>query len=137
MIQRDLRRGLSLGLLLTAVSIAPAPPEEADRRSALAQARYKAALRQFEETWVYYKQSRTNTFPVYYWSRLVLDSQRELDRSPAGQRAALEAHRERMLRMEALVLRVRRLGFSFSTDVGATEYYRLEADYWLEGEKGK
>jgi hypothetical protein len=128
---------LALGLLLAILSIAPAPPEEPRRPSALAEARYKAAIKQFEETWVYYKQSRTSSFPVYYWSRLVLDSQRELDRSPAGLKSALEAHRQRMLTLEALVRRVRRLGFSFSTDIGATEYYRLEADYWLEGEKAK
>jgi hypothetical protein len=34
--------------------------------------------------------------------------------------------------LESLILRVRRLGFAYSTDVGATAYYRLEADRWLE-----
>ena len=46
--------------------------------------------------------------------------------------AALEAHRERIMRLEKLVLKVRKLGFGFSTDVGATAYYRLEAQRWLE-----
>jgi hypothetical protein len=40
-----------------------------------------------------------------------------------------------MRKLEALVKRVRRLGFGFSTDVGASEYYRLEAEDWLA--KGK
>ncbi len=37
-----------------------------------------------------------------------------------------------MLRLETLVKKVRRLGFGLSIDVGATAYYRLEAESWLE-----
>ena len=37
-----------------------------------------------------------------------------------------------MRRLEALVRKVRKLGFGFSTDVGATAYYRLEGERWLE-----
>ena len=37
-----------------------------------------------------------------------------------------------MTRLEQLVKKVRKLGFGFSIDVGATEYYRLEAELWLE-----
>jgi hypothetical protein len=126
-----------LGILLAALAIAPAPEEKAVPPSPLAEARYKAAVKQFEEVWTFYRQSRTESFPVYYWSRLVLDSQRDLSDKPADRIAALEGHRDRMLRLETLVKKVRRLGFGFSTDIGATAYYRLEADYWLEREKSR
>jgi len=130
-----IRRGMLPGFLLVGLSFAPAPPEEPPRRPALAEARYRAAIKQFEEVWTYYRQSRTDSFPVYYWSRLVLDAQRDLSALPADRIAALEAHLERMRKLEVLVKKVRRLGFGFSIDVGATEYYRLEAESWLDRER--
>ena len=36
-----------------------------------------------------------------------------------------------MKKLEELVVKIRRLGFGRSSDVGATEYYRLEAELWL------
>jgi hypothetical protein len=55
-----------------------------------------------------------------------------LSDAKADRITAMEAHLERMRRLEALVKKVRKLGFGFSTDVGATEYFRLEAERWLE-----
>jgi hypothetical protein len=127
-----MRRTLFLGLTLAALSAAPAPPQTAPKASPLAEARYKAALRQFEEVWKYYRQSRTDSFMVYYWSRLVLESQQDLSDAKDDRIAALKAHDDRIKQLESLILRVRKLGFAFSTDVGATAYYRLEADRWLE-----
>ena len=137
MIDHPRRTVLILGLLLVGLSFAPAPEEKAPARPSLAEARHQAVLKQFEEVWTFYRQSRTDSFPVYYWSRLILDSERDLSDRPADRLAALEGHRDRMLRLEALVKRVRKLGFGFSTDIGATAYYRLEADYWLEREKSR
>jgi hypothetical protein len=62
----------------------------------------------------------------------VLESQQHLSEAKDDRVAALEAHLDRMKRLQALVLKVRKLGFGFSTDVGATAYYRLEAELWLE-----
>ena len=98
----------------------------------LAEARFKAATKQFNEIWTFYRQSRSDQFPVYYWSKLVLESQQDLSAAKADQITALEAHFDRMKRLETLVKKVRRIGFGFSIDVGATEYYRLEAERWLE-----
>jgi hypothetical protein len=36
-----------------------------------------------------------------------------------------------MTKLETLVKKVRKLGFGQSIEVGATEYYRIEAEYWL------
>jgi hypothetical protein len=126
-----------LGLFLCLAATAPAPLPEMPRKSSLAEARFHAAARQFEEVWTFYKQSRTDSFQTYYWSRLVLDSQRDLAQTKAERLAALQAHRDRMGKLETLVKRVRKLGFGFSTDVGATEYYRLEADRWIEQAQGE
>lgn len=131
-------RCLRLGLLLAILATAPAPPAPPPPvQPDLAELRYKAALKQFDEVWTFYRQSRTDSFPVYYWSKLVLESQRDLGDGKAQRLAALQGHLDRMLKLEALVRRVRRLGFGFSTDVGATEYYRLEARLWIERERAR
>jgi hypothetical protein len=126
---------LIFGLSLTALSFAPAPneppPAAAPDLTPMLEARYKAAFKQFEETWAYYKQARTDAFPVYVWSHFILESQFDLSDKKADRVAALEAHLDRMKKLEALVKKVRRLGFGQSIEVGATEYYRLEAEYWL------
>lgn len=43
------RRALLIGLVLTAFSVAPAPPDTPRKSSALAEARYKAAIKQFAD----------------------------------------------------------------------------------------
>lgn len=126
-----IRRSLFLGLALAALSAAPAPPPT-PKPSPLAEARYKAAVKQYELVWSYYRQDRVDSFMVYYWSRLVLESQQDLSDAKVDRIAALQAHDDRLKKLEALVQRVRKLGFAYSSDVGATTYYRLEADRWLE-----
>ena len=130
------RKGLGLGLILMMVSTAPGPVEKSARPSSLAEERAKAATKQFNEIWTYYRQSRSDSFPVYYWSKLVLESQDDLSDKPADRLAAHQAHLERMQKLEALVKKVRKIGFGYSTDVGATEYYRIEAERLLEKVKG-
>lgn len=142
MSRSTMRWSLALGLALVVVSVAPAPPQTPpkdspaprtpSKASPLAEARYKAAVKQYEQVWSYYRQSRTDSFMVYYWSRLVLESQQDMSDAKADRIAALKAHEGRIKQLEALILRVRKLGFAYSSDVGATNYYRLEADRWLE-----
>lgn len=125
------RRTLELSLMLAALSIAPAPAVEPDPHAALAQARHQAALKQYEETWTYYQQARIDSYQVYVWSKLILDCRRDMSEKPAEQLAALEDHLNRMKKLEGLIKKIRRLGFGRSYDVGAAEYYRLEAELWL------
>jgi hypothetical protein len=137
------RRPLAvLILLLSGLSIAPAAPEptkEPAKPTPLAQARLQAALDQYELIWSYFQQNRTDSFQVYYWSRLVLDARREMGEAPTDRIVALKNHLARMQKMEDLIKKIRRLGFGFSSDVGATRYYRLEAEHWLAQatEKGR
>ena len=119
------------GLLLAVLSFAPAPPADQTRIASLAEARLQAALKQYEETWAYYQQARIDSYQVYVWSKLILDCRREMAEKPAERLAALEDHLSRMKKLEALIKKVRRLGFGRSYDVGASEYYRLEAELWL------
>ena len=130
------------GLLLALLAFAPAPPEappppapippdQAATLVALLQARHRAAQKQFDETWIYYKQARTDAFPVYVWSHFVLQTQFDLSDKKTDRIAALEAHLDRMKKLEELLKKVRRLGFGQAIEVGAVEYYRIEAEYWL------
>jgi len=120
------------GLLLAGVSVAPVPQgQEARKPSPLAEARYTAALKQFDLTWQYYQQNRVESFQVYVWSRLLLDASKGVSVRPDRRIAAFEEHLDRMKKLEALIKKVRRLGFGRSSDVGASEYYRIEAECWL------
>ena len=123
---------IGLGVLLTALSFAPAPPEPAPLPPAVieaAQERLKAALKAFDETWVYYRQARTDVFDVFAFSKLALESQAELCQTKDEYIAALEAHRDRMRELDRLVKRVRRIGFSQTLDLAAADYYIKDAEY--------
>jgi hypothetical protein len=125
-------RFVILSIALAALSIAPAAPDRPPKPSPLAEARYQAALKQYEITWSYYQQARIDSYQVYVWSRLILDSHLELSEKPADRIVALGEHLDRMKKLGALIIKIRRLGFGSSYDVGASEYYRLEAEVWLE-----
>ena len=121
------RRVMLTALSLALISFAPAAPTNQNRLSSLADARLQAALKQYQETWAYYQQARIDSYQVYVWSKLILDCQREMTEDPARRSTALQEHLDRMKKLEALIKKVRRLGFGRSYDVGASEYYRLEA----------
>jgi hypothetical protein len=129
------RHLLCWGLLLVGVSVAPvaqeAGPKANAKQQALAEARYKAAIKQFDLIWEYYAQNRVGSIEVYIWSRLALDAKKELSDKPAHRIEAIEDHLKRMKALQELVTKIRQIGFGRSSDVGASEYYRLEAEYWL------
>jgi hypothetical protein len=122
-------------LILSGVSLVRTPSAEPSLVSSLAERRYQAAVKQFDETWLYYKQDRIDSYQVYVWSRLVMDCRRDMAQKRADRIAAIEEHLDRMKQLEALVAKVRRLGFGRSYDVGASAYYRAEAEYWLAREQ--
>ena len=129
---------LCWGLLLAGASVAPVPQgQEARKQPPLAEARYNAALKQFDLTWQYYQQSRVESFDVYVWSRLLMDASKGLSDRPDNRIAAYEEHLDRMKKLETLIKKVRRLGFGRSSEVGASEYYRIEAECWLAEAKSQ
>lgn len=123
--------GAVLGLLLAGLSFAPVPPPADDDLRKLAEARYASSLRAFEESWIYYRQARTDPFFVYAWSRLAMTAQGELSEKKADRIAVLEAHLARMRELDALVKRVRKIGFQRSIDVASSDYFIKEAEYWI------
>jgi hypothetical protein len=125
-------RWLLPGLVLSGLLIVAAPSAEPSKIEVLAKARHEAAVKQYDETWAYYQQARIDSYQVYVWSRLVLDCRRDMAQKPPEHIKALEEHLGRMKKLEALITKVRRLGFGRSYDVGAALYYRLEAELWLE-----
>jgi hypothetical protein len=125
-------RWILLGLVASCLLFAAAPPVEPSKIESLAKSRHEAAVKQYDETWAYYQQARIDSYQVYVWSRIILDCRREMANKPADRIAALEEHLGRMKKLENLITRVRRLGFGRSYDVGSAEYYRIEAEYWLE-----
>ncbi len=138
MISAKKPRLLSWGLLLAVASVAPVPQgQEARKQPPLAEARYNAALKQFDLTWQYYQQSRVESFDVYVWSRLLLDAKRGVSGRQADQIAAFEEHLDRMQKLETLIKKIRRLGFGRSSDVGASAYFRIEAECWLAEAKSQ
>ena len=138
MISGKKTRLLCWGLLLAGASVAPVPQgKEARKPSPLAEARHNAAVKQFDLIWQYYQQSRVQSFDVYVWSRLLLDASKAVSDRPGKQIAAFEEHLDRMKKLETLIKKVRRLGFGRSSDVGASEYFRIEAEYWLAEAKSQ
>ncbi len=123
--------GTGLGLLLAGLSSSPTPPAvESDLRK-LATARYESSLRAYQESWIYYRQARTDPFFVYAWSRLVMNAQGDLSAKKADRLAALEAHLDRMKKLEELVKKVRKIGFQRSIDTVSSDYFIREAQYWI------
>jgi hypothetical protein len=128
-------RRVSSGFVLFSLLLAAAPSAEPIKDESLGKARLEAAEKQYDETWAYYQQARIDSYQVYVWSRMILDCRREMSAKAADRLAALEEHFTRMKKLEALIAKVRRLGFGLSYDVGAARYYRLEAEHWLQLER--
>ena len=68
---------------------------------------------------------------VYTWSRRWMEEEKAAA-DKKGQRAAAEAHRDRMRDLEARTQRRVQAGLATPGDAAAAEYYRLEAEAWAE-----
>lgn len=120
---------LCLGFLWVGPLVGAAEPEPLLSR--LARQRRDAARKTYETMWTNYREGRAAGELLYRWSRRWLDAERQIHDKPAEQVAALEAHLDRMRRLEALVQRVQRSGQTTVDEVSAAEYYRAEAEIWL------
>ena len=83
-----------------------------------------------ELAWLYYSENRIDADKVYRWSRRSRQADLDSATDKAGRVAAAEAHLARMLKLEAKIAKIRKLGFGNSLDVAEVEYYREEADFW-------
>jgi hypothetical protein len=133
------RISLSLGLLTLAVALAPAPqnpppaaPVVPQAPKSLADVRIEAGRKAFDLAWLYYSENRIPSEKVYRWSRWLLEAEREACVDKVGHVAACQAHLERIKKLQTKIQRIRKLGFGDSLDVVETDFYRKEADYWLD-----
>jgi hypothetical protein len=104
---------------------------------AMAEVRLQAAVKQYDLTWQYYQQNRVDTRDVYLWSRLLLDARQTVSNRPADRLRDFEEHLDHMRKLEALIKKIRRLGFGLSSDIGASEYFRIEAESWVAEAKSR
>jgi len=121
-------------MLLAGLSMAPIPQQQEAAKPAAPsplEVRLQAAVKQYDLTWQYYQQNRVDTRDVYLWSRLLLDARQALSHRPADRLRDYEEHLDHMKKLEALIKKIRRLGFGRTTDVGASEYFRIEAESWV------
>ena len=72
-----------------------------------------------------------DTRDVYLSSRLLLDARQAVSRRPADRIRDLEERLDHMKKLEVLIKKIRRLGFGRTTNVGISEYFRIEAEDWL------
>jgi hypothetical protein len=133
------RRTLWLGLLTLGLALAPAPqdpppapPQAPAEPLSLADLRVQAGFKAYDLAWLYYSENRVDSEKVYRWSRRLLEAQREASVDKAGLISASEGHLERIKKLEAKIRRIRRIGFGDSLDVVEVDYYRKEADCWVD-----
>ena len=94
--------------------------------------RVEAGRKAFDLAWLYYSENRIDSEKVYRWSRRLVEAENEASGDQPGRVAAAEAHLARIQRLETKISRIRRIGFGDSLDVLEVDYYRKEADIWLE-----
>lgn len=136
------RRSLQFGLLTLLAALArrpqdppPALPAAPQVPKSLAQIRIDAGRKAYDLAWLYYSENRIPSEKVYRWSRWLLEAEREASGDKAGHVAACEGHLMRIKKLEAKIQRIRKIGFGDSLDVVETDYYRKEADFWLDQAK--
>ena len=153
MAQRHPRSGVGFGFALVLAALAPASPQQpvptpppatpapapvaaaarpadADTPASWARARAEAGAKTFDMAWLYYSEDRIDADKVYRWSRRLWEADRAAATTKDERAQASDAHLGRMLKLEAKITKIRRLGFGNSLDVLEAEYYRKEAEFW-------
>jgi hypothetical protein len=111
----------------------PTPTQEK-----LATAKRDAARRTYEVIW---KNNREGYIPVaevaYRWSRRWLKAELELSPKKPDQIAAYQAHVERMRELSRITRGRYQNRVNTLDEASATDYYRFEAQIWLEQAKNQ
>jgi hypothetical protein len=75
---------------------------------------------------------------TYVWSRRWMEAERDIAKNKAERVAALQAHFERMKKLEVLVLLMETRNAAPRPErLAPAQFYRAEADIWLAAEKAK
>jgi hypothetical protein len=122
--------GLMLVLVSPCLSLAPADTDDQPDLKTLAQVRYQSARELFDETWVMYKRKIQTEGAVYMFSHRLMLSQLECAETITERIEAYRGHLDRMKKMQAIVIKLRDLGFSKKFEVKQVDYFVNEAKYW-------
>jgi hypothetical protein len=95
----------------------------------------EAAKNAFETTLKMYRGGEAPQDPVVRWSQLWLESQLMASDTPLGRAAAYEAHVERMKMIEDRSKVHLERGQATDLDRKQDQFYRLQAEQWLDREK--
>jgi hypothetical protein len=99
-----------------------------------AQARLKAARRAYEGMLAAYKVEATMALDTEYlfrWSHRWAEAQLQLAASRKERLAAVEAHLDRMKRLDQMIQGQLRVGVGRRFEGSKAEFYRLDAEDWL------
>ncbi len=139
-----LRKTVWFGPIMLAVALAPAPqnpppvaqiPVPVANSPSPADLRIEAGVKAYNLAWLYYSENRIAADLVYRWSRRLHEAEREAATDKAGLVSASEGHLERIKKLEVKIRKIRRIGFGDSLDVLEADYYRKEADFWVDQAK--
>lgn len=130
---------LAVGLAMAVAgwhgTVADTKDQPASRRTN-AQARLNAAKRVYELSWKHHQQepnvARSDVEYFHDWSVRWLQAERDLSRTKVEHVAALEGHLKRMQFWKDLHEKSRQRGLISGYVADAAEFFRLEADDWLE-----
>lgn len=137
--QQSRRWSVGSVLWMLVAALAPAPPQQQqvppiptgpETPASLAKVRADAGAKAVDLAWLYYSENRIDADKVYRWSRRTREADLDSATDKGERVAANEAHLTRMLKLEAKIAKIRKLGFGNSLDVAEVDYYRKEADFW-------
>jgi hypothetical protein len=123
--------GLLLVLVLPSLSFSPAATDDRPPDlDALAQVRLQAARTVFDEAWLMYKRKGQPEGVVYMFSHRLMLSEIDCAKTVAERTAASQGHLDRMKKMQALLNKLRDIGFSKKFELKEVDYFVHEARYW-------
>jgi hypothetical protein len=130
MLRRLVFIGLTLVLVLPCLSFVPAATDDRPDLKALAQVRCHAARDVFDEAWLMYKRKAQPEGVVFMFSHRLMLSELDCAGTIAERTAACQGHLDRMKKMQALLGKLRDLGFSKKFEQKEVDYFVHEARYW-------
>jgi hypothetical protein len=134
-------RGLLIGIVLMALAtLLRAAPEAAPAKvpQKLLQAKVDAARKTYEVVWQNNKEAFVPFVELAYrWSRRWLEAAVDLSGKKEDQKAAYQAHLDRMRELSRVTHDRYRLRVTTIDEATATEFYTAEAQVWLEQAKLK
>jgi hypothetical protein len=137
MLNRSRRVGLLLGICALAAVLAPAASQAPDAKKSLAQEKLALARQALQSLDQMYKNREPfDEARIAVWERRQVEAVRDAGTSRAEFIAALEGYVKRMRDRQQIVEERQRAARAYFVDVLEAKYRVLEAETWLNQEKG-